>query len=73
LDLNQSDSSCEEDEVEEFRFIDLSKEKTKEHELNEEKRTLCSIVEQFKNLNFDAKAKYKILCIYDFNINTNDV
>jgi hypothetical protein len=25
LDLNQSDSSCEEDDVEEFRFIDLSK------------------------------------------------
>jgi hypothetical protein len=42
------------------------------HELKEEKRTLCSIVEQFKNLNFDAKAKYKILCIYDFNVNTND-
>ena len=25
LDLNQSDSPCEEDEIEEFRFIDLSK------------------------------------------------
>ena len=27
------------------------------HELKEEKRTLCSIIEQFKNLNFEAKAK----------------
>ena len=42
------------------------------HELKEEKRTLCSIVEQFINLNFDAKAKYNILWIYDFNVNTNE-
>ena len=42
-------------------------------ELNEEIKTVCYLIEEFKELVLGDNVKFKLLCIYDFIKNTERV